>query len=150
MKEEKRFKDLISLYEIYSNDNRTYNNIVWQFPTALITANIVMVTFLWDKGTLIFPYLLLFIPFLNFALIHALFKLGHNQAAIIKSLQAIETQFKQMLSSESSLDSGVIPDFKKNRKAIMRWSSRSVINWTILFFNCMYLGFVIFTVITIK
>jgi len=135
MSDKKSFKDLISLYQIYSNDNRTYNNIVWQFPTALITANIIMVTFLWDGQSLILPFLLPVIPILNFALLHALFKLGHNQAAIIKSLQAIEAQLKKEFSS----DNGQIPNFKKNRNPILSWSSRNVINWTLFIFNCFYL-----------
>jgi hypothetical protein len=36
---------ILKIYKIYSDDNQKYNTIIWQFPTALITVNILAINF---------------------------------------------------------------------------------------------------------
>lgn len=125
-----RLSDLLELYEIYSKDNRVYNGIVWQFPLALVTVNAVSIAFLWER-----PLLLPVLPIINFALLHALFKLGHNQSAIIDTLQQIESE----LRGRSARSASYVPDFEKNRGEILGWRSRMIISWTLLIMNIAFL-----------
>lgn len=118
------------MYEIYSKDNRVYNGIVWQFPLALITVNALSIAFLWDK-----PFLLPILPIINFALLHALFKLGHNQGAIIDSLKGIENDLK----SSSNQVEAYIPKFEKDRPWILGVRSRALISWTLLALNIFFI-----------
>lgn len=128
-------EELLKLYEIYAEDNRTYNNIVWQFPTAFITINILFLNFLWEK-----PQLLFVVVLLNFMLIQALFKLSFNQGAIIKSLQTIEKK----LSNRYLNQPGIIPDFKKGIAKILGIPSKYLIAYSLLILNIVYLGLVVF------
>jgi len=120
--------DLLTLYETYSKDHRACG-IVWQFPMALLTVNAAIIAFLLDK-----PLILLFAPVVNFGLLHALFKLGHNQGAIIESLQSIE----QELASYFEGDRSLIPQFEEQRPRILDLPSRKIIAWLLLLLNSIY------------
>ena len=50
---------LFKLYEILSQDNRTYNNIIWQFPTAVFTLNFLIMNSIKNH--------LLFLPVVDYA-----------------------------------------------------------------------------------
>lgn len=125
-----RPSELLEMYEIYSKDNRVYNGIVWQFPLALVTVNAVSIAFLWER-----PFLLPVLPIINFALLHALFKLGHNQGAIIETLQGIEAELRK----KSPRAAAHIPNFEKDRPEILGWRSRVIISWTLLVLNIIFM-----------
>ena len=136
-----QLKDIISIYQITCEDNRVYNNILWQFPTALITVNGVLLQ-VFEEGS---PFILLIISILNFGLIHALFKLGHNQHSLILALQRTEKWIKRF---EQSQYQQFLPDFNINKPKILALSSRNLINYMLLLTNIIY--FVIESISAIK
>ena len=99
----------LKLYEIYLNDLQKYSTIIWQFPTALVTVNVLAINFLIDK-----PHVLIFIPIVNSVLIHAVFKHVHHQKAIIEAIKRIERKLKD----HDEIDEKVIPDFEVKDKVI--------------------------------
>ena len=105
---ELQLSEILPIYQIISEDNRNYNNIVWQFPTALVAANGVLIQALRDGPA----FILLMISILNFGLLHALFKLGHNQHAIILALQRTEGIMKTIQGKKYQ---EMLPDFSKDR-----------------------------------
>jgi len=130
---EVNLSDITSIYQIVSEDNRVYNNIVWQFPTALIAANGLMLQAL-NEGP---AFILLIVSILNFGLIHALFKLSHNQHAIIEALQRTEKKIKEIQNSQYK---DFLPDYGKGQSEILKLSSRSIINYMLLAANIIYFG----------
>jgi len=124
-------KELTPLYAIVSRDNQIYNNIVWQFPTALITINGILIQILADNP----PYILLIVTIINFGFLHALFKLGHNQHAIITALQNMEKEMKQINKSRFK---EFLPDFEKDRHGILKYSSRNLISRILLGTNMIF------------
>jgi hypothetical protein len=123
--------DVLPIYQIICDDNRIYNNIVWQFPTALIAANGLLLQALERSPS----FILLIISILNFGLIHALFKLGHNQQAIIAALQRTE---KYITEIQNNRYKDFLPDFKKGQPKLLNISSRKLINSMLLIANSLY------------
>ena len=120
--------NILKLYGIYSNDFQKYNTIIWQFPTALVTVNILAINFFIDK-----PHLLLFIPLVvNFVLIHALFKHIYHQMAIRNALRKIEGILLD------HYDRDMIPDFKVEN-GILKKSSANLLSYGLLFLNIVFL-----------
>ena len=116
----------LSIYKIYSDDLQKYNSIIWQFPTALITVNILFLHYFFNN-----THVLFFISLANFMLLHALFKHIHHQKAIINALKNIEIQLRNYY-----LD-GIIPDFEpKNR--ILKIHSTYLVFYTLVVFNSVY------------
>lgn len=121
--------NILKLYEIYSSNLQKYNTIIWQFPTALVSVNILAINFFIDK-----PYLLLFIPLVNFVLLHALFKHVYNQSAIINALKEIENKLRK------HYDQKIIPNFEvKNR--ILKIRSALLLSYSFLILNIMFLSY---------
>ena len=121
---------ILRLYDIYSNSIHKYNTIIWQLPAALLTVNILGIRFLIDK-----PYILKFIPFLNFAVIHSLFKQIYVQRAIINALKNIEKKLELIIGKD------MIPDFTYPR--IIGIKSGNLISWILLVLNIIFLYFII-------
>lgn len=96
--------NILKLYGIYLNDLKKYNTIIWQFPTALVTVNILAINYLLDK-----PHILFFISLVNFVLLHALFKHVHHQSAIICTLKKIEYELREHYDRDGR---DIIPDFE--------------------------------------
>lgn len=138
---ELQLSEILPIYQIISEDNRNYNNIVWQFPTALVAANGVLIQALRDGPA----FILLMISILNFGLLHALFKLGHNQHAIILALQRTEGIMKTIQGKKYQ---EMLPDFSKDRSRILSKSSRGLINNLLLIANLIYFGIEFFRVIS--
>lgn len=126
-----KLKQILPLYQVISEDNRIYNNIVWQFPTALVAANGLLIQQL-NEGP---AFILLIISILNFGLLHALFKLGHNQHALIQALQRMEARIKTL---EKGCYAEFLPDFEKDRPWILSKSSRDIISFLLLGANTIY------------
>lgn len=138
---ELQLSEILPIYQIISEDNRNYNNIVWQFPTALVAANGVLIQALRDGPA----FILLMISILNFGLLHALFKLGHNQHAIILALQRTEGIMKTIQGKKYQ---EMLPDFSKDRSRVLSKSSRGLINNLLLIANLIYFGIEFFRVIS--
>lgn len=138
---ELQLSEILPIYQIISEDNRNYNNIVWQFPTALVAANGVLIQALRDGP----PFILLMISIINFGLLHALFKLGHNQHAIILALQRTEGIMKTIQGKKYQ---EVLPDFTKDQSRILSKSSRGLINNLLLVANLIYFGIELIRVIS--
>ncbi|MHC1740083.1 MAG: hypothetical protein AB9897_03115 [Anaerolineaceae bacterium] len=134
-------EEIAPIYQTISEDNRVYNNIVWQFPTALIAANGLLLQAFQNSP----PYYMLVISILNFALIHALFKLGHNQHAIIMALQRTEVRIKKIQDSRFR---EFLPDYKSGQPKLLGISSRNLINYLLLAANSIY--FVATLILTLK
>jgi len=138
---ELQLSEILPIYQIISEDNRNYNNIVWQFPTALVAANGVLIQALRDGPA----FILLMISIINFGLLHALFKLGHNQHAIILALQRTEGIMKTIQGKKYQ---EMLPDFSKDRSRVLSKSSRGLINNLLLIANLIYFGIEFFRVIS--
>lgn len=138
---ELQLSEILPIYQIISEDNRNYNNIVWQFPTALVAANGVLIQALRDGPA----FILLMISIINFGLLHALFKLGHNQHAIILAMQRTEGIMKTIQGNKYQ---EMLPDFSKNQSRILSKSSRGLINNLLLIANLIYFGIEFFRVIS--
>lgn len=138
---ELQLSEILPIYQIISEDNRNYNNIVWQFPTALVAANGVLIQALRDGPA----FILLMISIINFGLLHALFKLGHNQHAIILALQRSEGIMKTIQGKKYQ---EMLPDFSKDRSRVLSKSSRGLINNLLLIANLIYFGIEFFRVIS--
>lgn len=138
---ELQLSEILPIYQIISEDNRNYNNIVWQFPTALVAAKGVLIQALRDGPA----FILLMISILNFGLLHALFKLGHNQHAIILALQRTEGIMKTIQGKKYQ---EMLPDFSKDRSRVLSKSSRGLINNLLLIANLIYFGIEFFRVIS--
>jgi len=122
---------ILKLYGFYSNDLQKYNTIIWQFPTALITVNILAINFFIDK-----PHLLLFIPLVNFVLLHALFKQVHIQRALINALKKIEGKLQEHYGHD------MIPNFEtKNR--ILKIKSAPLLCYSLLILNIFFLFYIL-------
>ena len=120
--------NILKLYGIYSNDLQKYNTTIWQFPTALVTVNILAINFFIDK-----PHLLLFIPLVvNFVLLHALFKQIHHQRAIINALRKIEGKLRE------HYDQDMIPDFEV-KNGILKKNSADLLSYSLLILNIVFL-----------
>lgn len=104
---------------------------MWQFPTALVAANGVLIQALRDGPA----FILFIISIINFGLLHALFKLGHNQHAIILALQRTEGIMKTIHQNKYQ---ELLPDFKKGQSQILSKSSRDMINYLLLIANLFY------------
>lgn len=123
---------ILELYGIYSDDNRRYDTIIWQFPTALITVNILAINFFLNE-----PLVLLFIPFANFVLLHSLFKHIYHQRALVKALKQMEKQLREYFCEN------MVPDFEPKR-LIMKLPSAYLVSYTLLVMNVvfiLYIGF---------
>lgn len=138
---ELQLSEILPIYQIISEDNRNYNNIVWQFPTALVAANGVLIQALRDGPA----FILLMISIINFGLLHALFKLGHNQHAIILAMQRTEGIMKTIQGKKYQ---EMLPDFSKDRSRVLSKSSRGLINNLLLIANLIYFGIEFFRVIS--
>lgn len=125
-------ENILKIYGIYSNDLQKYNNIIWQFPIALITLNVVSINFFLNK-----PYVLLFISMANLIMLHALFKHIYHQRAIIKALKQIENELRKYYNED------MIPDFKTNNK-IIKIPSADLLFYTLLAMNFVFLLIIIF------
>ena len=82
---------ILKLYNRYSEDFHKYTTIIWQFPAAIITFNILAINFFLDK-----PHILLCLPIINFILLHSLFKQIHIQQCLTKALKEIEKRNKRI------------------------------------------------------
>ena len=119
--------NILKLYGIYSNDLQKYSTIIWQFPTALVTVNILAINFFIDK-----PHFLLFIPLVNFVLLHALFKHVHHQRAIINALRKIEGKLRE------HYDQDMIPNFEVRNRILKKRSAR-LLSYSLLILNIVFL-----------
>ena len=127
MNDTNNVEKILEIYKIYSDDNQKYNTIIWQFPTALITVNILAINFFLNK-----PCVLLIISFANFVLLHALFKHVHHQRAIINALKKIEDKLREYY------DQDMIPDFKAKSR-IMKIKSAYLLSYSLLAMNFVFL-----------
>ena len=123
--------NILKLYEIYSNGFQKYSTIIWQFPTALVTVNILAINFFIDK-----PQLLLFIPLVNFVLLHALFKHVHNQSAIKNALKKIEGKLRE------HYDQDMIPNFEV-KNWILKIRSARLLSYSLLILNIVFLFYIL-------
>ena len=128
-----KIHELLSIYEIYSLDNRNYNNVIWQFPTALLAANGLVIKEIVNQP----PFIIIVLPIINFAFIHAIFKLSRHQKSIIFALQKTEKEIKE----KYPIYDKCIPDFKKYTKNILNISSTNIICWTLLSINILFFLF---------
>jgi hypothetical protein len=122
---------ILEIYRIYSDDNQKYNTMIWQFPTAILSLNIVAINFFQNK-----PCALLIVSFFNFILIHALFKQVHNQRAIINALLKIEDRLREYY------ELNMIPDFTPKSR-IMKIKSSYLLTYSLLFMNFVFLGYIL-------
>ncbi len=129
--QEVKLEKVLALYRIYADDNHVYNNIVWQFPTALIAANGLLI----EKLAYQPPWALLLLAILNFGLIHAIFKLSKNQHAILRAMQRAEVYIKK-----DQFLSGYVPDFTETKKGVLAWSSTMLICRMLLGINILFFG----------
>lgn len=117
---------ILKLYEVYSNNLQKYTTIIWQFPTALITVNILAVNFFIDE-----PCPLLFISVLNFVLIYALFRHVDHQRSIIDSLKKIENKLRKDYKAKD-----MIPNFKEYKIKAASLLAKVLLILNIVFFLC--------------
>jgi len=127
----------LKLYEIYSNDFHKYTTVIWQFPTALVTVNILAINFLLEK-----PHILIFFPIINFVLLHALFKHVHNQNCLKGSLVAIE---KELIGTFSKK---IIPNFTPKSKILKKKSAR-ILSRSLLILNVIFMIYTIYKLILV-
>jgi hypothetical protein len=78
----------MKLYGFLIDQLTKYNTIIWQVPTALFAANILVFDKMIDKPY--FPYLLLSIVIFNSSLIFAFHKMIVQQRAIIDAVRKAE------------------------------------------------------------
>ena len=123
--------NILKLYGIYSNDLQKYSTIIWQFPTALVTVNILAINFFIDK-----PQLLLFIPLVNFVLLHSLFKQVHIQRALINALRKIEGKLRE------HYDQDMIPNFEV-KNWILKIRSALLLSYSLLILNTVFLFYIL-------
>ncbi len=126
---------VLELYRIYSDDKQRYDTIIWQFPTALVTVNILAINFFLDK-----PYLLLFISLANFVLLHSLFKHVYHQKAIIKALKTIGDKLRECNFGD------IIPNFEIGNK-IMKIKSADLLSYALLVMNLAFFILIILRLI---
>jgi len=122
---------ILKIYKIYSDDNQKYNTTIWQFPTALISVNLLAINFFLNK-----PGALLIISLANFVLLHALFKQVHHQRAIINALSKIEDKLREYYNSN------MIPDFKPKSR-IMKIKSAYLLSYGLLVMNFVFFGYIL-------
>ena len=121
---------IFRLYETYSQNHRSYNSIVWQFPTALITLNIVILNEFFDKPVILFP-----IALLNFVLIQVLYKMFSYQRKILELITAIEEELKM----HDFIFRKIIPDFSFDDNKVLKPKSGTLICGTLFILNTIYL-----------
>jgi hypothetical protein len=91
--------DLLTLYGNLVNQIQKFNDVIWQFPSALLLANLLLL-----KDNLDFWPGMLAILIFNFAAIYAFYKMVFSQKDIINATKALEAK----LNSEFP---GYIPMF---------------------------------------
>jgi len=127
MNDTNNVEKILEIYKIYSDDHQKNNTIIWQFPTALITVNILAINFFLNELCV-----LLIISFANFVLLHALFKHVHHQRAITNALKKIEDKLREYY------DPDMIPDFKAKSR-IMKIKSAYLLSYSLLAMNFVFL-----------
>lgn len=100
-KKDNKFEDLINLYGLTLDQIKFYNTQIWQFPTALVTLNILGYRFLYKDD----PLILGVMSIINFSLLYALWQHIKNSKAIIEANQEIEKQLRNEFKD-------AIPKFK--------------------------------------
>lgn len=95
--ESKECNCLIELYKLNIEQIKNYNNLIWQFPTALFTLNLVGFNYFSAK-----PILLFVMAVINFSLIYALWRHIQNSKAIISSTKLIEDKLKEVFDEAIS------------------------------------------------
>ncbi len=75
----------IELYSLLVDQIQKYNSIIWQAPTALVIANLLVI-----ENFISSPILLLVISIFNFGLIYAFNRMIIQQRAIINSTKTVE------------------------------------------------------------
>ena len=114
----------IKLYELGIEQIKYYNQIIWQFPTALLTVNIVGLHYFINT-----PLVLLIIFTLNSSLILAFYRHILNSKSVIKSVQNIESSLREEFPD-------LIPRFNKVK----------IKSTTVIFYNMVALnGLLLFT-----
>jgi hypothetical protein len=129
---------ILKLYAIYSDDLQRYNTLIWQFPTALVTFNILAINYFISR-----PHFLFFIPLINFMLIHALSKQIYNQRAIINALRKIEEKLRKYY------DSGMIPEFEIKSK-VLKIKSAFLLLYGLLILNILFFFYTIWKLLYCK
>lgn len=124
---------ILQIYKIYSDDNRKYVSLIWQFPAAIISINIISINYFLNK-----PQVLLFISFTNFVLLHALFKQAHHQKVIINALKQIEVSLREYY------DKNMILDFEQQNR-ILKIKSVDLVSYTLLGMNIIFLLYVLYS-----
>ena len=127
----KDMEDIIKLYEIYSKDVQKYDTLIWQFPIALITVNILAIYYFIDHYQVLF-----FVTLVNFVLLHALFKHAHHRHAIITAIQKIELKLQEYY------EQGMVPNFRVENW-ILKIKSTSLILYILLILNIGFFFYVL-------
>lgn len=121
----------IKLYSILVDQLTKYNTIIWQIPTALFAANILVLEKMISK-----PYFVLTIFIFNSSLIFAFYKMIVQQRAIIDSVQNAEKTLKAVYPD-------FIPEFKVSKVRAPRlfvWTL-SLLNMSLFaYFICLILS----------
>ena len=122
---------ILQIYKIYSDDNQKYMSIIWQFPAAIISINIISINYFLNK-----PQILFFISLANFVLLHSLFKQAHHQKVIINALKKIEVSLRE------HYDKNMIPDFEAQNR-ILKIKSVDLLSYTLLAMNIIFLLYIL-------
>lgn len=133
MNNDNRIDRILQIYKIYSDDNQKYMSIIWQFPAAIISINIISINYFLNK-----PQVLLLISFANFALLHALFKQVYHQKAIINALKQIEVSLREYYYEN------MIPDFETQNR-ILKIKSANLLKYTLLVMNIAFLLYILYS-----
>lgn len=88
---------LMKLYDNYSDAIHRYNSIIWQFPAAFLTVNVLGIRYLHGGSEVA-------LSVVNFFLIHAFFKHVANQQVIFDALRSIEGHLKERLEPRFMAD----------------------------------------------
>jgi hypothetical protein len=127
---------ILEIYRIYSEDHQKYNTTIWQFPTAILSVNLLAINLFLNK-----PCALLIVSLVNFVLLHALFKQVNNQRAIIKALLKIEDKLREYY------EPNMIPDFTPKSR-IMKIKSAYLLTYSLLFMNFVFLGYILWRLLS--
>jgi hypothetical protein len=113
----------IQLYGMLVEQIQKYNDVVWQFPTALLAVNLLAVDKLFGK-----PWALASVSLFNFGLIYAFYRMVVTQGKIIETAKEAEAELKLTFNK-------FVPKFNKTTV-----SGRWLAFWALLLLNGCLLG----------
>ena len=120
------FDELMAVYGQYVESVRHYNTIIWQFPAAFITYNVLALYYFKP-----YPSMLLTLSVVNFAMLHSLFKHIHNQGILFGATRAFESYLESRIPSE------LVPKFGTS-KGVISWRSAKLVARLLLVVNILY------------